>query len=65
MLHNARDTMLVITVTGRERDGTGQGHELLFCRILTPFEHHQQQSVRVPKIKLTLTENKRPIDSFQ
>ena len=51
--------------TGRERDGTGQGHELLFCRILTPFEHHQQQSVRVPKIKLTLTENKRPIDSFQ
>jgi hypothetical protein len=37
--------------TGRERDGTGQGHELLFCRILTPFEHHQQQSVRVPEIK--------------
>ena len=58
MLHNARDTMLVITVTGWRQDGNemgwGQGHELCFCRILTPFEHHQPPHCHLGAVHSTM-----------
>ena len=68
MLHNARETMLEITVTGwetgRERVRVRGSRIILLSSSFNPLSIIKK-SVCVPRIKLTLTENIRPFDSFQ
>jgi hypothetical protein len=46
MLHNARETMLEITVTGWRQDGKGTDQGVAnytLVEFLQPFEHHQKE----------------------